>query len=139
MKKLRWAPDIIHCHGWISHILPIYLKKAYIDDPIFSGSKIVTSLYGDTPTMPFAPEFRELVKFGNITDADTELLAEPSGINLAKLAVRYSDGVIIGDGDVSAELTGFCASEGLPLLPFDASAMENGSYIDAYNRFYDSL
>lgn len=139
VKKLRWAPDIIHCHGWISHILPIYLKKAYIDDPIFSGSKIVTSLYGDTPTMPFAPEFRELVKFGNITDADTELLAEPSGINLAKLAVRYSDGVVIGDGDVPAELTGFCASEGLPLLPFDASAMENGSYIDAYNRFYDSL
>ena len=89
--------------------------------------------------MPFAPEFRELVKFGNITDADTELLAEPSGINLAKLAVRYSDGVIIGDGDVPAELTGFCASEGLPLLPFDAAAMENGSYIDAYNRFYDSL
>ena len=79
------------------------------------------------------------MKFGSITDADTELLAEPSGINLAKLAVRYSDGVIIGDGDVPAELTGFCASEGLPLLPFDASAMENGSYIDAYNHFYDSL
>ena len=39
VKKLRWVPDIIHCHGWISHILPLYLKKAYIDDPIFSGSK----------------------------------------------------------------------------------------------------
>ena len=139
VKKLRWAPDIIHCHGWISHILPIYLKKAYIDDPIFSNSKVVTSLYGDTPSASFAPEFRELVKFGNITDADTELLSEPSGINLAKLAVRYSDGVIIGDGEVPAELTAFCASESLPTLQFDAAAMENGSYVDAYNRFYDSL
>ena len=34
VKKLRWAPDIIHCHGWISHILPAYLKKAYKDDPL---------------------------------------------------------------------------------------------------------
>ena len=27
VKKLRWAPDVIHCHGWISHILPLYLKS----------------------------------------------------------------------------------------------------------------
>ena len=40
VKKLRWAPDVIHCQGWISHILPLYLKKAYIDDPIFSNSRL---------------------------------------------------------------------------------------------------
>lgn len=139
VKKLRWAPDIIHCHGWISHILPLYLKKAYIDDPIFSGSKIVTSLYSDAPDVPFAPEFRELVKFGPIGDGETSLLEDPSGINLAKLAVRYSDGVIIGDVDVPAELSDFSKEEGLPLLPFDAGAMADGSYVDAYNSFYDSL
>ena len=49
VKKLRWAPDIIHCQGWISHVLPLYLKKAYKDDPIFAHSKIVLSLYGDAP------------------------------------------------------------------------------------------
>ena len=32
VKKLRWAPDVIHCQGWISHVLPLYLKKAYVDD-----------------------------------------------------------------------------------------------------------
>ncbi len=139
VKKLRWAPDVIHCHGWISHILPLYLKKAYIDDPIFSGSKVVTSLYGDTPQEPFSSGFRELVRFGNVTDADTELLAEPSGINLAKLAVRHSDGVIMGAENVPAELRDFCAAEGLPAIPFDADSFTDGSYIDAYNSFYDSL
>ena len=54
VKKLRWAPDIIHCHGWISHVLPLYLKKAYKDDPVFSGAKVVLSLYGDTPAETFA-------------------------------------------------------------------------------------
>ena len=53
VKKLRWAPDVIHCQGWISHILPLYLKKAYIDDPIFSNSKVVLSLYNDTPAVDF--------------------------------------------------------------------------------------
>ena len=47
VKKLRWAPDIIHCQGWISHLVPLYLKKVYNGDPIFGGSKVVTSLYND--------------------------------------------------------------------------------------------
>lgn len=139
VKKLRWAPDIIHCHGWISHILPLYLKKAYIDDPIFSGSKVVLSLYDDTPAEMFAPEFRSLVQFGNVTAADTELLAEPSGINLAKLAVRHSDGVILASPGIPEELTEFCRNEPVSLLPYDGAALADGSYVDAYNSFYDSL
>ena len=139
VKKLRWAPDIIHCHGWISHILPLYLKKSYVDDPIFSGSKVVLSLYDDAPGEMFAPEFRSLVRFGNVTDADTELLEVPSGINLAKLAVRHSDGVILGSAGIPEELKDFCAGEQVPLLPYDGASFVDGSYIDAYNSFYDSL
>ena len=59
VKKLRWAPDVIHCQGWISHLLPAYLKKAYRDDPIFSSSKVVLSLYDDTPATPFHPAFAQ--------------------------------------------------------------------------------
>ncbi len=139
VKKLRWAPDVIHCHGWISYVLPLYLKKAYIEDPIFSGSKVVVSLYNDAEGQTFAPEFRELLKFGNVSDEDTELLAVPSGTNLAKLAVRHSDGVILGSGDIPAETVDFCKETGLPLLPYDAASFEDGSYIAAYNNFYDSL
>ncbi len=139
VKKLRWAPDIIHCHGWISHVLPLYLKKAYIDDPIFSGSKVVLSLYDEAFNEKFSPDFREMLRFGNVTDADTELLSEPNGINLAKLAARYSDGVILGDENIPSEVVDFCKGEGLPLLPYDAASLENGSYIDAYNDFYDNL
>ena len=58
-KKLRWAPDIIHCHGWITHLLPLYLKKIYKDDPIFANSKVVLSLYNDTPAEPFAKNFKD--------------------------------------------------------------------------------
>ena len=47
VKKLRWKPDIIHCQGWISHFVPVYIKKVYMDDPIFADSKIVVSLYNE--------------------------------------------------------------------------------------------
>src|SRR5574344_2693034 len=64
VKKLRWAPDIIHCQGWITQILPLYLKKMYKDDPIFANSKIVLSLYDDMPEK-LDEEIARLVKYGD--------------------------------------------------------------------------
>ena len=140
VKKQRWAPDIIHCHGWISQVLPAYLKKTYREDPIFSNSKIVLSLYDDTPTEPFSADFAKLAKFGGVGEDDLPFLRDRAdGINLAKTAAQYSDGIILGAANVAPEITDYCKSLGLPLLPFDAAALEDGSYIDAYNRFYDQL
>ena len=96
VKKQRWSPDVIHCQGWISHLLPLYLKKAYKDDPIFSNSKIVLSLYDDTPQETFPADIKDKILFNGITEKDLEIFSEPSGINLAKLAASYSDGIIMG-------------------------------------------
>lgn len=139
VKKLRWAPDIIHCHGWISHVLPIYLKKVYQDDPIFSSSKIVLSLYGDTPTESFSANFKDELKMGDISESDISILARPTGINLAKIAARFSDGIIYGSADVNQEVKGYCKCLHTPLLNYDKEAMESGRYIDDYNNFYDQL
>ena len=138
VKKLRWAPDIIHCQGWISHILPIYLKKAYIDDPIFSNSKVVLSIYDDTPA-EFPADFKDRVVFGNVTEKDVEILAEPTGINLAKLAADYSDGIIFGSEVIDEEIARYCNESGLPVLPYRTGSMEDKSYIEDYNSFYDSI
>ena len=139
VKKLRWAPDVIHCQGWISQVLPLYLKKAYIDDPIFSNSKIVLSLYGDTPTTDFPADFKDRILFGGVTEKDVEILTEPTGINLAKLAASYADGIILGAEDVAPELTAFCKDSGLPVLPFSREMLQDGTYIEDYNSFYDNL
>ena len=139
VKKLRWAPDVIHCQGWISHILPLYLKKAYIDDPIFSNSKVVLSLYNDTPAVDFPAEFKEKVLFGGVTEKDVEVLGQPNGINLAKLAASWSDGIIVGSEGVDEEVLKYCKESGLPMLDFNAEAFENGTYIEDYNSFYDNL
>lgn len=139
VKKLRWAPDIIHCQGWISHLVPAYLKKAYKDDPIFSSSKIVLSLYDDLPGASFRPGFAAKAAFGGLTAEDLHFLAKPDGINLAKTAIQYADGVILGSDSLPASYARCCKSLGIPVLPFDAEAIEQGTYIDAYNAFYDTI
>ena len=140
VKKLRWTPDIIHCHGWISHILPLYLKKAYKDDPIFSNSRIVLSLYGDAADEKFCDDFCDKIPFGtNISREDTEILAEASGTNLAKLAIRHSDGLIFGADNLPEAVAEAARQSGLPVLEYDAKDMESGEYIDKYNSFYDCI
>ena len=139
VKKSRWAPDIIHCQGWISQMIPAYLKKAYKDDPIFSGSKVVLSLYDDTPKCSFHPDFAAKAAFGGLAQSDLPFLADPTGINLAKTAVQYADGIILGAEQVEPEIVSHCQSLGLPILPFSRQALEDGSYVDAYCGFYDEL
>ena len=139
VKKLRWAPDVIHCQGWISHILPLYLKKAYIDDPIFSNSKVVLSLYDDTPAESLGEDLKKKMLFGNITEQDLEILGEPTGTNLAKLAASYSDGIIFGSENIDSGIEEFCRKSGVPVLDYNAEAISNGSYIEDYNSFYDQL
>ena len=96
VKKLRWKPDIIHCNGWISHLVPLFLKKAYKNDPIFTDAKVVVSLYDEYINETFDPEMKGKISMPGIKPKDMELLNEPNGINLAKLALQYSDGLIKG-------------------------------------------
>ena len=139
VKKLRWAPDIIHCTGWISHVLPLYLKKAYKDDPIFSDAKVVLSLFDDTPVETFSPGFAGTLAFGPVKSADIPLGEQPDGIELAKLAMQYSDGIILGSPDVAPALAEHSRQCGLPLLEYDEASFADGSYMDRYNEFYDLL
>ena len=139
VKKLRWAPDVIHCQGWISHLVPLYLKKAYNGDPIFNGSRIVTSLYGEIAGESFSPAFKDNALFGGVKPSDVSLLDDPTGINLAKTASMYSDGIIFGDKDVDPELIKFCEDRNMPTLPFNEESISNGRYIEEYDDFYQQL
>lgn len=139
VKKLRWAPDIIHCHGWISEILPAYLKKAYKDDPIFSGSKVVLSLYDDMNGISFPGDLKNMIVFGGLNAESIDLPENPTGTDLAKFAAGYSDGIILASEDIPKEIQEYCKNSGLPFLPFKKGTYEDGSYLDDYNSFYEQL
>ena len=137
VKKLRWKPDIIHCQGWISHILPLYLKKAYKDDPIFTDCKVVLSLYNEIADETFAEDMGSKVILPGVKNKDVEILKTANGINLAKLAIQNSDGIICGSPELPAEINEFAAASKLPVLPY--TDLSDSEYIKEYNQFYDKI
>lgn len=137
MKKLRWSPDVIHCSGWISNVLPVYLKKCYKDDPIFTDSKVVTTLFDDVIDGVLSDNFVESVLFQNLTKNDIQpLLDAPTGINLAKLAIGNSDAVVLGNDSVDKALIDYAQSLSIPVMKHDADAADMAG---DYKNFYNSL
>jgi len=139
VKKLRWKPDIIHCQGWISHFLPLFLKKAYREDPIFSDSKVVLSLYNDSQGLTFNDDTKSKASISGIKARDMEILTPANGTNLAKLAIQYADGVVWGDPSIDPEVASFVNSSSLPALEYIDTTASGTSYIQEYIQFYDKI
>lgn len=139
VKKLRWKPDIIFCTGWLSHLLPLYLKRAYKNDPIFAESKVVLSLYDEITEENFDKDFKTKIVIPGVKGKDLDKMEKPNGINLAKLAIQYSDGVIYGAPKLNDEIEAAIKGASLPTLPYMEIQMENAEYIKEYNRFFDSI
>ena len=135
VKKLRWAPDIVHCHGWFTSLVPLYLKKAYGEDPVFQNSKIIYSLYGGGFTGSLDKAFRKKLIIDGVTDKDVNNLRPPDYINLARLAIDNSDGIIIASEDVDPRLTDYAEKQKKPVLKYHSDE----EYVDTYSDFYDSI
>lgn len=135
IKKLRWAPDIVHCQGWFTGLAPLLIKKTMNDDPFFAKSKVVYSIFNDGFTNPLDKELKSKVKALGIAEKDIKLLEEPSFENLSKLAINMSDGVIKASPEINPEVEKYAKESGKAFLDFQDSE----SYIDAFNAFYDSL
>lgn len=135
VKKLRWTPDIIHCHGWFTSLVPLYIKKAYHEDPLFANSKVVFSVYDDEFKEPLKKEFKDKLLYENITKNDVKILKEPNYINLSKLAIEMSDATIIGSKTINQELLSFIKDSEKPYLDFQ----NEEEYIEAYSTFYDKI
>lgn len=135
IRKLNWPPDVIHCHGWMSALIPIYIKKAFKDNPLFTDSKIVFSIYDDDFTEEFNSGFDKKMKMNNIAPKDVKHLKTASYVNLMKTAIDFSDAVIYGSEKINPELDEYAKSLQKPILEYQSP--EN--YVDAYNDFYDNL
>jgi starch synthase len=133
--KLRWAPDIIHCHGWLAALVPLYVKKYYHDDPLFSQSKVVYSVYDDDFPGELNKTFRKKLVLKGITSNDTKIIEKATYENLSKMAISYSDAIIQGSKEVNQELMQYVQQSKKIFLPHQP--ME--SYIDTYNDFYDTV
>ncbi|CAM2771080.1 starch synthase [Flavobacterium succinicans] len=132
VKKLNWVPDIIHVHGWMASILPVYMKHYYKNEALFSETKIVTSVYSESFTETLDPDMINKVKFDGIPSEAIADLEVPNYENIMKTAIINSDAVIIASNSLSPSLTKFIESSDKPFLSF----LPKDGFAEAYTNFY---
>ena len=135
VKKLRWVPDIIHCQGWMSSVVPLYVKTAYHEEPSFANTKVVTSLFPKSLNKSIGDNFKRSLEF---RDVKADLLGKYSDNfdfdELIKLAIDNSDGVIEVGDDVSADLADYAMRQNIPLLKNPGT-----DFVDSYEKFYNQI
>jgi starch synthase len=135
VKKLNWVPDIIHVHGWMAAMLPIYLKHYYKDEALFSETKIITSVYSQSFEGTLNPEMINKIKYDGVPESSVSCLENPDYENIIKATIDHSDAVIIASENLAPSLTKFIESSGKPFLPFTPK----DKFAEVYTNFYKNL
>ena len=133
VKKLNWSPDIIHVHGWMASLLPLYLRTYYTDEPLLADSKIVTSVYETGFEGALDAEMSGKIKFDCISEDSVEALSTPDYNNLLKVAIDHSDAVILASETVPEDLKSHVDSLSKPVLDYVSPQEAEEAYTNFYN------
>jgi starch synthase len=94
VKKLGWAPDIVHCNDWMTSLIPLYLKSTYKNDPLFKNTKSVFTVYDNAFNHVFSTDLLDKVKMMDIEDSMLQNLKSADYKGFIKLGMEFSDAVI---------------------------------------------
>jgi starch synthase len=134
-KKLNWAPDLVHCNGWFTSLMPLYIKVAMKDNPMFSETKIIYSVYDDEFSGELSSSMFGKLKSKVFEEKVIEKYKKPTFANISKAAIDNSDGIIIGSEKINREVEEYARASGKPILDYQPE----DKYLDAYNEFYDEV
>lgn len=135
VKKFGWAPDLIHCHGWMTSLVPFYLRKAYANEPIFKQAKVIYSVYKHEGADALVERFAEKASINNLEPDDLKPYQNGTGVTLHKGAITFADALIVGSKDLSDLVKEEVSDKEKPILDFQ----EAESYLPAYLDFYKEV
>ena len=131
VKKLGWSPEIVHCHGWMSSLVPAYLKTIYKDDPTFKNSKVVYSVYDDHFKDSLHADFAKKAIMSGMTVEHTEIYSKATNTALNLGAISYSDAVVYASENINDEVLKFVKKGNKPTLEFNSTS----DYENYYNLY----
>ncbi len=135
VKKFGWAPDIIHCHGWMTSLIPLYIKTAYKNESIFQNSKVVYSLYNGSYEESFDNSFFAKASINNLEEDALTDYKDASGVVLHNGAIKQSDAIILGSENLNGVVAANVTAGEKEVLDYQGTE----EYLDAYLEFYKSL
>ena len=134
VKNLGWSPDIIHCNGWISCLIPLFVKKIYVDNPLFSNTKIVYSVYNDDFPKRLRPSFPNKLRATGIPSDIAMQYRQSTFESSTKLALDFSDAAVISHEDVNKEIIAYIEESQKPHYTH-----RDEQFVDDYLALYNSI
>ncbi|MCB0520468.1 MAG: glycogen/starch synthase [Lewinellaceae bacterium] len=137
VRKFGWPPDIIHCHGWMTSLIPLYIREAYKTEPLFQNSKIVYSVYDNSLEDSFSNDFLTKASINNLEEEDLGAYMNGKGINLHQGAFAYSDAIIRGSEHLSDPIEKLFKDNDKPVLEYQNDDELPAVYLDFYNSLLE--
>ncbi len=137
VKKFGWSPDLIHCHGWMTSLVPLMVKTAYKNDPIFADSKVVYSVYDQDFEGVVESDFEDKALVNRVSEEDLEVFGDASNINLDLGAIHYADAVVKAGAEIPEDI--IKALENNLEKPQLTANIEETTSLDCYTDFYRML
>ncbi len=137
VKKLGWMPDIVHCFGWMSSLVPMYLKTSYKEDPMFKNTKVVYSVYENCFSETLHKDLKSKSLMPEMSASDTSLLKDSSCSALHINAINYADAVVKADENIDNAVIKFLSKQS------DKNVVEHINHdeidFDAFVSFYEEV
>ncbi len=87
IKHLNWTPDIIHCHDWITSLVPYYLQQSAATDPTLKDIKVIFNLYNTAFPETLHADFVQKAGIADIAQSYPSI-----GFNeLMQIGAEYAD------------------------------------------------
>jgi starch synthase len=135
VKKFGWAPDVVLCEGWLTSLIPLFLRTAYRTEPIFTQSQIVYAAFDTPHATTGGDHFLQKAAINNIVPKELEPYQDGNGgISLHKGAAHYANGIVLSSENF-VENVDYLAESGKPVLPWPGEA----DFLQAQLAFFNSL
>ncbi len=135
VRKLGWAPDIIHCQGWFASLVPMYIKKLYLEDPLFENVKVIYSVFDNSFDGVLSENLPEKLLYERLEEADVARIQESNINNLHKFAVDYADAIVQASPEMDKDVLAHIKKSEKPFMEYPGDEY----YIDAYQDFYSQF
>lgn len=121
VKKFGWPPDIIHCSGWMTGLIPMYIKSAYKREPVFSNSKVIYTIGETTFSDKLGSDFLKIVAINDkVGKKEIEPFKDTNNIAMFRGGASFADAISFGAGNPDRKLADeFLKMKGKPILKFN--------------------
>ncbi len=134
VKKFGWPPDIIHCSGWMTGLIPMFIKTAYKKEPVFNHSKVIYTIGENTFKQKMGANFSKLATINeNVTKKELDVFKDNNNYAMMRLGAQYADAITFGTENADKKLVEeFSKVRGKKVLKYDAES-DLTDYLQLYN------